>query len=69
MFDGLVRPGEQVQQKVLVFRGQMCALFGQEGCLEAVETDVPIKIGKPDCNIAALTAESGEELVGKARRA
>ena len=69
VFDGLVRPGEQMQQKVLVFRGQMCALFGQEDCLEAVETDVPIKVGKPDCNIAALTAEFGEELVGKARRA
>ena len=35
--------------------------------MEAVETDVPIKVGKPDCNIAALTAEFGEELVGKAR--
>ena len=57
-----------MQQKVLVFRGQICALFGQEDCLEAAETDVPIKVGKPDCNIAALTAEFGEELVGKARR-
>ena len=38
-------------------------------CLEAAETDVPIKVGKPNCNIAALTAEFGEELVGKARRA
>ena len=37
MFDGLVRPGEQMQQKVLVFRGQMCALLGQQDCLEAVD--------------------------------
>ena len=56
-FDGLVRPGEQMQQKVLVFRGLICAFFGQEYCLEAVETDVPIKVGKSDCNIAALAAE------------
>ena len=30
---------------------------------------MPIKVGKPDCNIAELTAGFGEELVGKAQRA
>ena len=57
-----------MQQKVLIFRGQICACFGQEDCLKAVETDVPIKVGKPEFNIAALTAEFTEELFGTARR-
>ena len=69
VFDGIVKNGEQIQQKVLIFRGQMGALFGQEDCLEAVETDVPIKVGRSDANVAALTAEFGEGMVDKARRA
>ena len=69
VFDGLVRPGEQMQQKVLVFRGQMCALFGQEDCLEAVETDVPVKVGKPDCNIAAADSSCSLYIIYSRKRA
>lgn len=56
LFDGIIDPGEQIQQKVLIFRGQVCALFGQEACLEAVETDALIKVGHPDCNISGVDA-------------
>ena len=47
----------------------MNAYFWEMGCLEAVETTVPIKVGLKESSQEALIAEFGEELVGKASRA
>ena len=47
----------------------MNAYFWEMGCLEAVETTIPIKVGLKESSQEALIAEFGEELVGKASRA
>ena len=52
-----------------MFERQMNAYFWEMGCLEAVETTIPIKVGLKESSQEALIAEFGEELVGKASRA
>ena len=52
-----------MQQKVMIFEGQMNAHFWEECCLGAVENTVPTKVGRPDTSEAALNAEFGEALV------
>lgn len=47
MFDGSVGYIENLQHKVIIFRGQIRAGFGQEGFLEAVGSDKPIRVGYP----------------------
>lgn len=46
VFDGSFKPGEDVQQKILIFKARMQAYFGEAGCWEAVETSVPIRVGR-----------------------
>ena len=46
--------GEDPQHKVLIFTSQMDPFFGQERCLEAVESPTPIKVGQPEVDRAAL---------------
>ena len=66
MFDGIFKNGEEVEQRVMVLEGQMIALFGEEGCLEDINTDVPIKIGLKGANSEALKREFGVEAVARA---
>ena len=48
---------------------QTNAYFYEMGCLEAVETTVPIKVGLMESSQEALIAEFGKQFVGKASRA
>ena len=68
IFDGYYKQGEDIQQRVMVF-GRDNAYFWEMGCLEAMETTVPIKVGLKESSQEALIAEIGDELVGKASRA
>ena len=52
---------------VMVFVNQMLAHFGEEGCLDAVERDVPIKVASAGVSPEALNREFGEEAVARAR--
>ena len=47
----------------------MNAYFGQQRCLEAVESLTPIKVGQPNVDRLALEAEFGVELVDQEYRA
>ena len=67
VFDGMFKNGEEVQQTVMVFVNQMLAHFGEEGCLDAVERDVPIKVASPGVSPEALNRQFGEEAVARAR--
>ena len=69
ILDGSFKVGEDPQQKVLIFTSQMNAYFGQQRCLEAVESLTPIKVGPPNVDRMALEAEFGAELVDQAYRA
>ena len=68
-FDGSFKVGEDPPQNVLIFTSQMNAYFGQQRCLEAVESLTTIKVGQPNVDRAALEAEFGAELVDQAYRA
>ena len=59
--------GKDVQQTVMVFVNQMLAHFWEEGCLDAVERDVPIKVASAGVSPEALNREFGEEAVARAR--
>ena len=52
-----------------MFERQTNAYFYEMGCLEAVETTVPIKVGLMESSQEALIAEFGKQFVGKASRA
>ena len=68
-FNGSFKVVEDPQQKVLVFITQMNAYFGQQCCLEAVESLTLIKVGQPNVDRMALEAEFDAELVDQAYRA
>ena len=44
-------------QQLLNFRGQVNALVGETGCLGALETTTPIRLGWPESNVVASKAE------------
>lgn len=66
MFDGVLKPGKNVDQTILTFNAQLTAPMGKVGCLEAVESPIPTKIGREECSEAALKAEFWEGLMTKA---
>ena len=67
LFDGMFKNGEEVQQTVMVFVNQMLAHFVEEGCLDAVERHVPIKVASAGVSREALNREFGEEAVARVR--
>ena len=69
VFGGSSKQGEDMLHKAMIFEGQMNALFWEAGCLGAVETTIPIKVGRPESSEAALNADFEEALVKKAATA
>ena len=59
IFDGCFKQEEDIQQRVMVFKRQMNVYFWEMGCLEAVETTIPIKVGLKESSQEALIAEFG----------
>ena len=66
MFDGVLKPGKNVDNKVLIFQAQLAVSMGETGCLEAVESPIPTRIGREGCSKAASKAKFWEGLMAKA---
>ena len=63
----MLKNGEEVQHTVTVFVNQILARFGEEGCLDAAEGGVRIKVASAGVSPEALNREFGEEAVARAR--
>lgn len=65
VWDGKISVGEDEQTKLNAYVSLVIAVCGQNGTLEVLSQDEPVKVGDPNASRADLVAKHSEEVVRK----
>ena len=69
IWDGAVKPNEDLHVKALIFRKRMMGLFKLEGCLDVIQTDDHVRIGMDEAITDDLIEKHGLARVERAQTA